>query len=243
METIIAILFPTTFLVMLVLERAFPARALPRVPYWLLKGILFFVMGAALGGIVPALIAAPVQKHAPLHFAGLGTALGGIVAFLVTDVVSYAVHRTLHNVPFLWRWTHQMHHSAERLDIAGANFFHPFDIIVQATSTSLAVALLGVSPDAALLAGYLSYFVAMFQHLNMRTPRWLGWFIQRPEAHSVHHARGVHAYNYGNFTFWDMLFGTFRNPATFIDQPQGFWDGASKRMGAMLLGRDVGDAS
>ena len=55
---------------------------------------------------------------------------------------------------------------------------------------------------------------------------------------AVHHARGIHAYNYGNFPLWDVLFGTFRNPATF-PQEAGFWDGASARVGAMLLGRDV----
>jgi hypothetical protein len=77
----------------------------------------------------------------------------------------------------------------------------------------------------------------MFQHLNVRTPRWVGFDVQRPEARSIHHARGVHAYNYGNFMLWDIVLGTFRNPETFTDQPSGFWDGASAEVGAMLLGR------
>lgn len=68
--------------------------------------------------------------------------------------------------------------------------------------------------------------------------RWLGYVIQRPEAHAVHHGRGIHAYNYGDLPLRDLLFGTFRNPERF-DQPTGFWDGASEKMGAMLLGRDV----
>jgi hypothetical protein len=42
---------------------------------------------------------------------------------------------------------------------------------------------------------------------------------------------------------WDVVFGTFRNPTTFINQPLGFWDGASRKMGAMLIGRDVGEPS
>jgi hypothetical protein len=75
----------------------------------------------------------------------------------------------------------------------------------------------------------------------VHTPQWLGWIIQRPEAHAVHHARGVHAYNYGNFMLWDILFGTFRNPAGFSG-PAGFWDGASSKVGAMLIGRDIGAA-
>jgi sterol desaturase/sphingolipid hydroxylase (fatty acid hydroxylase superfamily) len=243
METIVGILFPTTFIAMLVVEYMFPARKLPKVPYWLAKGIAFFIIGTILGGLVPALIAAHVLAYAPLHLEVLGTVVGGIVAFLATDIFSYGVHRTLHEVPFLWRWAHQMHHSAERVDVLGAAYFHPFDVFVQATSTSVAVAMLGVSPAAAALAGYLGFFAATFQHLNVRTPRWLGWIIQRPEAHSIHHARGVHAFNYGNFMLWDALFGTLRNPTTFVDQPHGFWDGASQKLGAMLLGRDVGEPS
>jgi hypothetical protein len=57
----------------------------------------------------------------------------------------------------------------------------------------------------------------------------------------VHHARGVHAYNYGNLAICDLLFGTLRNPEAFADE-QGFWDGASAKVGAMLIGRDVGQS-
>ena len=55
-------------------------------------------------------------------------------------------------------------------------------------------------------------FSAMFQHMNKRTPHWVGYFIQRPESHSLHHGRGVHAYNYADLPLVDMLFGTFANP-------------------------------
>jgi sterol desaturase/sphingolipid hydroxylase (fatty acid hydroxylase superfamily) len=102
--------------------------------------------------------------------------------------------------------------------------------------------MLGVTPDAAALAGFVAFFCGMFQHLNVRTPQWLGFIIQRPEAHAVHHARGVHAYNYGNFMLWDIVLGTFRNPAKF-SEPAGFYEGASAKLGSMLLGRDVGEPS
>lgn len=36
-------------------------------------------------------------------------------------------HRTMHRFDWLWRHTHQMHHSAERVDIWGAFWFHPLD--------------------------------------------------------------------------------------------------------------------
>jgi sterol desaturase/sphingolipid hydroxylase (fatty acid hydroxylase superfamily) len=137
---------------------------------------------------------------------------------------------------------HQMHHSAERMDLAGMTYSHPLDTLAAFGLTGLAVALLGVSPAAGAVAGFLGFFTAVVQHSNIKTPRLLGYFTQRPEAHGLHHERGVHAYNYGSFPLWDILFGTFRNPETFPAQ-YGFWDGASSRVGAMLIGRDVGEPS
>jgi len=240
MEDIIGILIPVTFVAMLIIERVFPARTLPKVRRWLPKGILFFVISAGLNGAIPPVLAAALGGHAPLHLGTLPLWAAVPIGLLASDALSYAVHRLLHNVPFLWRWTHQMHHSAERLDMAGAVYFHPFDTLAQGAAPSLVVLLLGLSPDAAAIVGFMGFFVGMFQHINVRTPQWLGYFIQRPEAHSVHHARGVHAYNYGNLPIWDILLGTFRNPTTFTE-PTGFWDGASSQVGAMLLGRDIGD--
>ncbi len=91
---------------------------------------------------------------------------------------------------------------------------------------------------AAALTGYIGAFFSMFQHLNVRTPAWLGYVIERPESHMVHHAREVHALNYSDLPLWDMLFGTFRNPARF-EGDVGFGAPASARLGAMLLGADV----
>ncbi len=72
------------------------------------------------------------------------------------------------------------------------------------------------------------------------SPRWLGYFIQRPESHSRHHARGVHANNYSDLPIFDLLFGTFDNPREFAAET-GFYDGASARVVEMLCGRDVAE--
>ena len=63
--------------------------------------------------------------------------------------------------------------------------------------------------------------------------------MQRPEAHAVHHERGVHAFNYSDFPLWDVLFGTFKNPKRH-EVPAGFYLGSSYRVLDMLMGRDVG---
>jgi sterol desaturase/sphingolipid hydroxylase (fatty acid hydroxylase superfamily) len=242
METLIGIVIPVSFVVALVLERLFPARPLPKIKGWLGKGIVFFAFTFAVNGVVPAVVAALVGPRAPLHLAGLGTAAGALTGFVVADFVGYWVHRAMHRWPPLWRWTHQMHHSAERMDLAGMAYAHPFDSIATFLLTGLAAGLLGLSPSAGALAGFIGFATAAFQHANIRTPRFLGVILPRPEMHGLHHARGVHAFNYASFPIWDMLFGTYRNPAGF-PEAYGFWDGASKKVGSMLRGRDVGEPS
>jgi sterol desaturase/sphingolipid hydroxylase (fatty acid hydroxylase superfamily) len=239
MEDIIGIIIPSSFIVALMVERLFPARALPKVKGWLWKGLLFFIVTGLVNSAMPALIASLLHGHTPLHLTGLGTIGGALVAFVVSDFFGYWIHRLMHRVSVIWRWTHQMHHSAERMDLAGMSYSHPFDILLTFGLTGLAVTLLGVTPVAAALAGFGGYLSAVIQHSNIKTPRWLGYFVMRPEAHGLHHERGVHAYNYANIPLWDVVFGTYRNPETFPAQ-YGFWDGASSRLGSLLIGRDVG---
>ena len=57
----------------------------------------------------------------------------------------------------------------------------------------------------------------------------------------MHHARGIHRFNYSDLPLWDVIFGTFRNPEAFQEE-QGFYQGASARLVDMLLFRDVTSA-
>lgn len=239
-EPLVPFLILGFFATGLVIERVAPARPLPKVRGWYLRAGVTFWVTMALNGVVPALVSSALGERTALHLRGLGTLGGAALTLVVTDFFAYWLHRAQHRSPTFWRWTHQMHHSAERVDVIGAAFFHPFDIAVNALVSTLAVALLGVTPDAAALGGVTFVALAVFQHLNVKTPVWLGYLVQRPEGHSVHHARGVHAYNFGNLGLWDLAFGTFRNPAGFVADA-GFYDGASGRVVEMLLGRDVGE--
>jgi sterol desaturase/sphingolipid hydroxylase (fatty acid hydroxylase superfamily) len=121
--------------------------------------------------------------------------------------------------------------------------FTPHEMIVNVALTVLVlVFLLGLDPLAAAITGYVAVFYSLFQHFNVNTPRWLGWLIQRPESHGVHHRRDFHAYNYSDLPIWDLLWGTFRNPQRFMGDV-GFAQSESRRLGAMLLARDVNAAA
>jgi sterol desaturase/sphingolipid hydroxylase (fatty acid hydroxylase superfamily) len=241
LELIVLIAIPATFIGFAILERLFPARPLPKISWWRAKGALFFVITAVVSLLAPLLWADVIQAHRIANLDWLGTIGGALVAFVGYQLVQYWWHRTMHRTGFLWRWFHQMHHSAERLDVFGAMYFHPFDAAGFAFVSTAVPMWIGVSAEAALITGYVGVFYAYFQHTNVRTPRWLGYLIERPESHSVHHGRGIHGYNYADLPLWDIVFGTFRNPERF-ETETGFYDGASKKVVPMLAGRDVSAA-
>lgn len=239
---ILGLLVPVTYLVMLAAESIWPARQFPAVRGWKALGIVFLVLLGALSTIVPLLI--PVEwlgQHRLIDLTGLDVAGGTLVGYVVLSGVAYAWHRTVHNVPLMWRLFHQMHHSPQRVDMSGAAVFHPLEMTVFAgMSLVITTLVLGLDPLAAALTGYVASFYSLFQHMNVRTPHWLGYFIQRPEAHCVHHQRDLHAYNYGDLPIWDILLGTFRNPREWKGRA-GFEDGAARRFGGMLVFRDVNE--
>lgn len=220
-------------------EALAPGRPLPRIPGWRLRGLASFFVYFWLSSYLPLLWDGWLAAYQLVDLSRLGT-LGGIVAgLLVYELCAYGYHRAVHASDTLWRVFHQMHHSAERLDTYGAFWFAPTDMVAWTFVGSFALVLIvGVTPQAATAILLILTLLAILQHANIRTPRWLGYLVQRPESHTIHHGRGIHAFNYADLPVIDMLFGTFRNPKGF-EAETGFRDGASAEVGAMLTFRDV----
>lgn len=220
-------------------EAIFPARKLPHVKYWRLKGILAFLLFFFLSSYLPIIWDGYLAAYQLFDLSQLGTYWGALVGVVLYEFGEYVWHRTMHNSNFLWKTMHQMHHSAERIDSYGAFYFSPLDMIGWVALGSITLVLAaGFTPEATTLIILITTFLTIFQHSNVKTPAWLGYFIQRPEAHTVHHAKGVHAYNYAGITIFDILFGTFKNPKNY-EHESGFYLGASNRIKDMLLFRDV----
>jgi sterol desaturase/sphingolipid hydroxylase (fatty acid hydroxylase superfamily) len=226
------------FLLIDVLHRAFGDS---RTRGWRTRAFIVTAFNFGLSIVVGAWWAELFADRSLIDGSALGTAGGAVVGVLVYELVHYTYHRAAHRFDWLWRLGHQMHHSAESLDAWGAYYLHPLDAAIFVSCSSLVLyPLLGLTPQAGAIAAAALTFLAVFQHADIRTPRWLGVFIQRPESHRIHHARGVHAHNYADLPLWDMVFGTFRNPhENAAPREQGFYDGASARVLDMLLLRDV----
>jgi sterol desaturase/sphingolipid hydroxylase (fatty acid hydroxylase superfamily) len=218
-------------------ERLMPARQQPRIAGWPAIGVGFFIAYALIAVLLPLALPASWFESSLLPGAEWGIADGAVVGYLATTLVSYVWHRAVHRVPLLWRAFHQMHHAPRRLDATGAFVFHPSEAAAYTLmGVAVNVMVLGLDPVAAAIVGFLGVFNAVFQHANLRTPRALAWLIQRPEAHSIHHA--VHGWNYADFPLWDLLFGTYRRANGF--QPSvGFAERESRRWAAMAAMRDV----
>ena len=228
---------------LIVWEAIFPAKQLPHVKFWKLKGSIAFVVFFLLSSYLPYLWDGFLAKYRLIDLTGLGTLYGAIVGTLVYSLGEYVWHRTMHGSNLLWKVFHQMHHSAERLDSFGAFYFSPVDMIGWTILGSFTLVFVtGFSPEATTVIILITNFMAIFQHANIKTPQWIGYVIQRPESHSIHHGRGIHAFNYCGLPVFDLLFGTFKNPKNYVDQT-GFYDGASSNLLEMLQFKDISSKS
>jgi sterol desaturase/sphingolipid hydroxylase (fatty acid hydroxylase superfamily) len=219
-------------------ETMLPARAMPEIKGWKPRGLIAFSLYFALSSYLPLLWSEQLATWQLLDLRELETWSAAGAGLLVYESAVYLWHRAMHRYKLLWRTFHQMHHSAERLDAYGAFWFSPLDMVGWTVLFSLSMTLIGFTPEAVTLTLLFSTFLSVFQHSNIRTPRWLGYIVQRPESHSRHHARNVHAGNYADLPLLDILFGTFYNPARFSEEA-GFYDGASRRVRDMLMFRDI----
>lgn len=226
--------------VMFVIELAAPGRPWKAVTGWWLRAVLLNLV--QLGSV----FVAGLTWDRWFQGRGLwqaeetfGLAGGAVFGYLVITFIYYWWHRARHQVPLLWRLFHQVHHSPQRIEVITSFYKHPAEIFANsALSSAILYLLCGLSPEGAALAVMITGLAELFYHWNVRTPYWVGFVLQRPESHCIHHQQGWHWQNFADLPLWDMLFGTFHNPRR-IDRPCGFAGDAERRLGAMLMFLDV----
>jgi sterol desaturase/sphingolipid hydroxylase (fatty acid hydroxylase superfamily) len=226
-------------LVMFGCEIACPGRAWPRVAGWWLRAALLNGFQAGIIYVAGVVWDGWLVQHRLWSADGFGVAGGALVGYLTLTFVYYWWHRFRHRSDFLWRCFHQLHHSPQRIEVITSFYKHPSEIIANMLLSSTVMYLLvGLGPEAAAGAMLLSGLAELFYHWNVPTPHWLGYLVQRPESHCVHHQEGLHSYNYGDLPVWDMLFGTFRNPRRWQARC-GFGPEGEHRLIELLGGKDV----
>lgn len=143
--------------------------------------------------------------------------VGGLVLLGLADVLAYWAHRLNHT---RWLWsTHAAHHSARHLSWTSRNRESPVHKVLIALPWTVA-GMFGVVKGAFVPVMVVHAMMAhdAFIHSNIRVrSRLVTWVFMTGEHHFIHHATdpAIRESNFGFFfTFWDRLFGTYRDPRT-----------------------------
>jgi len=135
-------------------------------------------------------------------------------SILMLDGLHYLKHIVLHKIPLFWRF-HRVHHTDLDFDFTTGIRFHPFESIVTALTTMVAIAVLGISVAAVVIFETSLVVVIFIVHGNVRYPASLDnvfrTLLVTPDMHRIHHSARASETdsNYGViFSWWDRLFGT-----------------------------------
>ena len=144
-------------------------------------------------------------------------------AAIVGDIGSYWGHRSMHEIPLLWRF-HAVHHSAEEMDWLVNTRAHPVDIVITRLSGLIPLYVLGLAqplgssldPVPLLLATFGTVWAFLIHaNLNWRLG-WVEWLISTPGFHHWHHANDGPANLDKNYAallpLVDRCFGTLYLP-------------------------------
>jgi sterol desaturase/sphingolipid hydroxylase (fatty acid hydroxylase superfamily) len=138
-----------------------------------------------------------------------------VLTMLVSQFGEYIAHRSMHEVPLLWR-LHATHHSPGRLYWLNAARFHPIDTALLFFLGTTPLVLLGAPAEMFLLLLVWTSVHGLFQHCNIRLRLGpLNYVFSMAELHRWHHSLKLEEANanYGNnILFWDLVFGTVHYP-------------------------------
>ena len=210
-----------------VLSFAF-ALAVNRGATWLVRG--------AVGDVTPAFLRGTVE-----YLQGLPSAVRILMALFIVDFIVYWIHRSQHHFSLMWR-THAWHHSIEQMYwFAGfrTSFFH--SLLNNIPQVIIPVTLFKLSPAEAGIGYSIGVFIQFIEHTNCKLSFGpLNWLLVTPDYHRIHHSATLHRGKNlaGTFRIWDMMFGTYVNPATVKEEfPLGLGEPVENRkIPRMLVG-------
>lgn len=167
---------------------------------------------------------------------GLPGVVTVIAAILLIDFAAYWRHR-LEHARALWP-IHATHHADEAMNWLSVRRKHPLGEVIALIVDGVIVIALGLPfwaiAAAMLLRGWWAYFI----HADVPwTLGPLGKVLISPAAHRLHHIRDeqLMGTNFGNtVTLWDKLFGTYLDPAPYVNCETGIAEGTRDAMGELV---------
>ncbi|MES2780920.1 MAG: sterol desaturase family protein, partial [Bacteroidota bacterium] len=111
------------YLLLMTCEKFFPARNLPVIPNWKIKGLLSYFLFFFISSYLPFYYAEWLPSKPLINLSHFNSTWSAVAGVLLYELGVYIWHRSMHSHSVLWRVFHQLHHSAERLDTFGAFYF------------------------------------------------------------------------------------------------------------------------
>jgi len=155
------------FALCFIIEKSAPGWKLPAVPTWTIRVLAInFVqlLVVTLAGFSWEKWLSPYSAFHLSHYVPAWA--GGTIAYVIATFIFYWWHRWRHESDFLWTRVHQIHHSAQRIEVITSFYKHPLEMTVNSLIGSLLVySLLGLSPEAGafytLCTAWVSFFITL----------------------------------------------------------------------------------
>jgi sterol desaturase/sphingolipid hydroxylase (fatty acid hydroxylase superfamily) len=214
---------------MVILERIYTYRYAVSQRSVQARDVISNVVNLYVTGAVTGMIVLPVLAFFPEHFLGRKLVLASpaqlgpvwlqvLVIILSVSFFRYWMHRLQHSVPFLWE-LHSYHHRVTDIQASNTYVSHPIDFALRNVVIFLLLGVIGFSPFALLIAVPATNISGTFSHCGGDVKGGLlNYLFVTPEVHRWHHSAEIpegygYSCNYGvEFSFWDMIFGTFYLP-------------------------------
>lgn len=200
----------------------------PVILVFLLDGLL-----RTIWALVPLIAGTVAELGATLKAedGSVGVAIAlTVTLYLVNDFMRWWLHYLQHKVPLLWEF-HKIHHSAEHLNFATAERFHPVDAVFSAVGVAFAavivngvfVGLFGQHLTVYQVGGANVLFFAsnLIGGVLRHSPAWVSygpsiekWLIS-PAMHQIHHSSDPKHFDKnmgGGLAIWDRMGGTLYVP-------------------------------
>ena len=214
---------------MIILERLYRYRYAVSQRSVLTRDIISNVVNLYVTGMVTGMIVLPALVFLPQHYLGRKMILASseqlgpfwlqvLVILLSVSFFRYWIHRLQHSIPFLWE-LHSYHHRVTDLQASNTFVSHPIDFALRNVVIFLVLGVVGFNPFALLMTVPATGISGTFSHCGADIKGgFLNYLFVTPEVHRWHHSEQIpegygYSCNYGvEFSFWDMIFGTFYLP-------------------------------
>ena len=131
------VIIATATILFFVLERVLPGRELPETTGWYARAAFLNVCQVGIVLLAGVAWNRWMQRWSLFHISNsMSPSVQGLLGWFIGTFVFYWWHRARHDVDFLWRVCHQIHHSPSRIEVLTAVYKHPIEIAADSVVAS-----------------------------------------------------------------------------------------------------------